>query len=265
MWQSPSVRQRLQSGQQQFGIFMNTCSPVVTEITAMAGFDVLLFDHEHGPGSVQDAIACMNAARGSNAECWVRVPNNDPVYPKNYLDAGAHGIMCPMISSAEEARRFVSYCQYPPHGIRGLAPAATRHSAYGYQRDEYLARVKDDLTILVQIETREAVENVEEIVAVDGVNVLFLGPIDLSASLGHLGEFNHPVVLDAMRRIEAAAKKAKKPLATLFMPGMDLRNLVERGYTMIIGGGDIGVIRVGMQGMMANLQKAAAEAGRQAA
>lgn len=262
MWQSPSVRQRLASGKQQFGLFMNTCSPVVTEIAARAGFDVLLFDHEHGPGSVQDAIACMNAARGSNAECWVRVPNNDPVYPKNYLDAGADGIMCPMVSTAEEARRFVSYCQYPPHGIRGLAPAATRHSNFGYTRDEYLKRVKDNLTILIQIETREAVENVEAIAAVDGVDVLFLGPIDLSASLGVFGEFNHPIMLDAMKRIEAAARKAKKPLATLYMPGMDVKNLVERGYTMLIGGGDIGVIRTGMQGTMAMLQKAAAEAQR---
>jgi 4-hydroxy-2-oxoheptanedioate aldolase len=264
MFQNPSVRKRLEGGQLQFGLFMNTNSPVVTEIAAKAGFDILLFDHEHGPGTVQDAIAGMNAARGSNAECWVRVPGNDSVYPKYYLDAGADGIMCPMISTKEEAERFVSYCRYPPHGIRGLAPAATRHSAYGYQRDEYMSRVKDDLAILVQIETVAAVENVDAIAAVDGVNVLFLGPIDLSASLGHLGEFNHPVVVDAMRRVEGAAKKSKKLLATLFMPGMDLNNLVSRGYDLIIGGGDIGVIRSGMQAEMSRLKKAAAEVKRAA-
>lgn len=265
MFQTPSVRKRVEDGKLQFGIFMNSCSPVVTEIAARSGFDILLFDHEHGPGSVQDAIVCMNAARGSKAECWVRVPANEIVYPKNYLDAGADGIMCPMISTAEEAARFVSYCQYPPHGIRGLAPAATRHSAFGFERDEYLARVKDDLTILVQIETKASVDNVEAIAAVPGVDVLFMGPMDLSASLGHLGEFNHPLVVEAFRHIEAAAKKAKKPLATLFMPGMDLKNLVERGYDIIIGGGDIGVIRVGMQGMMSTLQKAAAEVNKKAA
>lgn len=260
MFQTPSVRKRIQAGQLQFGLFVGSCSPVVSEIAAKSGFDVLLLDHEHGPGTVQDAIACMNAARDSKAECWIRVPGLDPVYPKQYLDAGADGIMCPMINSAQEAARFVSFCKYPPVGMRGLSPGATRHSAYGFQKDEYFERVDHDLSILVQIETVAAVKNVEEIAAVDGIDMLFLGPIDLSGSLGHLGEFDHPVVVDAFQRIEAAARKAGKPLATLYVPGMDLKNIIDRGYSLILGGGDIGIIRSGMQGTVNMLKKAQAEA-----
>jgi 2-keto-3-deoxy-L-rhamnonate aldolase RhmA len=260
MFGPTSARKKLESDQLQFGLFLNTVSPTVTEIAARAGFDILMLDHEHGPGTVPDAIACMNAARGSDTEIWIRVPGNDIVYAKQYLDAGADGIMCPMINSAEEARRFVSYCHYPPYGIRGLATGATRHSSYGYYRDEYLARVRDDLSVLVQIETVQAVEQVEEIAAVDGVNILFVGPMDLSGCLGHLGEYNHPLVLDAMRKIEAAAHKHNKVLGTLYMPGMDLQGLLQRGYKFILGGGDLGIIRTGMQGMVKSLHKAAEDA-----
>ncbi len=258
MFGTTSVRNRLEEGQIQFGLFLSSFSNTVTEIAARAGFDVLMLDHEHGPGTLQDAIASMNAARGSSTEMWVRVPGNDIVHAKQFLDAGADGIMCPMINSAEEARRFVSYCQYPPDGVRGLAPAATRHSSYGFYRDEYLARVKQDLAILVQIETVQAVENVDEIAAVDGVNLLFVGPMDLSGCLGHLGEFNHPLVVEAMKTIEAAALRHNKLLGTLHMPGMDLDGLIKRGYNFILGGGDIGVIRSGMQNLVKTLHTAAA-------
>ena len=262
MFGAISLRKRLESGKVHFGIFLNSGSEVVTEIAARAGFDALLLDYEHSPGDVANAVACMNAARGSGTECWIRVPGNDIVYAKKFLDAGADGIMCPMIHDANEARSFVSYCQYPPHGVRGLAPAATRHSSYGFWRDEYLRRVRDDLAVLVQIETKEAVDNCEEIATVDGLNIMFIGPMDLSASLGHFGEFKHPVVTEAIAHIEAVAKKHKKPLATLYMPGQDLQGMIDRGYSLIFGGGDIAVIRTGMQGMVANLRKMAADAGR---
>lgn len=257
-----SVRKSLESGKAHFGIFMNSESIVVTEIASRAGFDVLLLDYEHSPGGVESAVANMNAARGSGTELWVRVPSNDIANAKKFLDAGADGIMCPLVKDAEDARNFVSYCQYPPHGIRGMAPAATRHSSYGFYRDEYLKRVKDDLAILVQIETAEAVENAEEIAAVDGVSILFLGPMDLSTSLGCMGEFTNPKFLKAVERVENAAKKHNKPLATLYMPGQDLKGMLDRGYNLIFGGGDIGVIRTGMQNLAKDLRKLAADAGR---
>lgn len=257
-----SLRQRLSDGKAHFGVFLNSESIVVTEIAARAGFDVLLLDYEHSPGGVDSAVACMNAARGSGTECWVRVAGNQIEYAKKFLDAGADGIMCPMIHNAEEAARFVSYTQYPPYGARGLAPAATRHSSYGFYRDEYLERARDDLAVIVQIETKEAVDNVEEIAAVDGLNIMFIGPMDLSASLGHFGDFNHPVVTEAIAHIEAVAKKHKKPLSTLFMPGQDLQGMIDRGYNLIFGGGDIAVIRTGLQSMAGNLKKLAEDAGR---
>jgi 2-keto-3-deoxy-L-rhamnonate aldolase RhmA len=259
-----SLRKRLETnrGKPHFGVFLNSGSEVVTEISARAGFDVLLLDHEHSPGGVENAVACMNATRGSGVECWVRVPGNDIVHAKKYLDAGADGIMCPMIHNAEEAAKFVSYTQFPPYGVRGMAPAATRHSSYGFYRDEYLRRVRDDLAVLVQIETKEAVDNAEEIAKVDGLNIMFIGPMDLSASLGVFCEFKNPILTDAIAHVESVAKKHNKLLATLYMPGQDLQGMIDRGYNCIFGGGDIAVIRSGMQGMAANLRKLAADAGR---
>lgn len=257
-----SVRKRLEANQVEFALFLELGSVAATEIAGHAGYDVLLLDHEHSPNDFVNALHCMNAARGTAAECWVRIPGNDQAYVKRILDCGADGIMCPMINSADEARQFVSYCRYAPLGIRGCAPTICRYNSYGYRRDEYSRRVNEDLAIMVQIETGEAVENAERIAGVEGVNIVFIGPADLSNSLGLPGQFNHPTVASAFQRAEEAIKRSGKVLGTMLMPGQDLATLIQRGYDFIITGADLGIMRTGMENQAKMLRDTLTKVGR---
>jgi 4-hydroxy-2-oxoheptanedioate aldolase len=233
-------------------------SPIATELGGWAGYDVLMLDHEHSPADVMNAFHCMNAARGTGAEVWVRIPGNDADYVKKILDCGADGIMCPMVNTADDAARLVAACRYPPHGIRGFAPTLTRHTCFGFRREEYFRRVDEDLLIMAQIESREAVDNAEAIAAVEALHMLFIGPMDLSKSLGHTNEMSHPVVAEAIRHIEAAIRKNGKLMGTLLMPGGDLGALIDRGYTFILLGSDVGLLRTAMQSQVDGARRAAA-------
>jgi 4-hydroxy-2-oxoheptanedioate aldolase len=261
MFGEMSVRKRLEGGEVQIGIFMGMNSPTACELAGHAGYDVLVLDHEHSPGDHHDAIACMNASRGTRAETWVRVPDNDRAYIKRILDCGATGVMCPMVNSAEEAKRLVDACHYAPRGIRGFAPTVTRHTNFGYSREAYFARVEHDLMVMAQIESGEAVDRIEEIAAVNGIDMLFIGPMDLSNSLGLPGRLDHPTVADTIRRAEQAIQASGKILGTLATPRDDFGNLLGRGYSFIIGGVDIGVLRGGLEQQVRAL-RAAADAAR---
>jgi 4-hydroxy-2-oxoheptanedioate aldolase len=255
MFANPSARKRIRGGELLFGCFINTASPFSTMIAAQVGFDVVLLDHEHGPGDFHDARHCMDAAMGTGSEIWVRVPGNEQNYLKRILDCGADGIMCPLINTAEEARDLVRSCHYPPAGIRGVAPGFGRHTAYGTRREEYMNRVADDLTIMAQIESVEGVANVDAIAEVEGIDIIFVGPFDLSASLGHMGKFDHPDVVAAIDTIEAATKKAGKRLATLATPGRDAASLRKRGYGLVFSGSDVNFLRSTMENSIAALEE----------
>lgn len=258
-----SVRKRLEAKQVQFALFLELGSFAATEIAGRAGYDVVLLDHEHGPYDFVNAIHCMNAARGTEAESWVRIPGNDQAYVKRILDSGADGIMCPMINTPEEAKQFVASCRYAPLGVRGYAPTICRYNSYGYRRDEYSKRVNDDLAIMVQIETEEAVDNAEHIASVEGVNIVFIGPADLSNGLGFPGQFTHPIVAKAFQRAEEAIKRSGKVLGTMLMPGQDVGTLIQKGYDFIIAGAELGIMRAGMEAQVKMLKETLTKAGRQ--
>jgi 2-keto-3-deoxy-L-rhamnonate aldolase RhmA len=242
-----SVRVRLAARQPQVALFLALGSVAATEIAGHAGYDVLLIDHEHSPYDFENALHCMNAARGTAAEVWVRIPQNDQAYVKRILDCGADGIMCPMVNSAEDAARLVSYCRYAPRGVRGFAPTICRFNSYGYRREEYTKRIDHDLAIMVQIETQEGVDNADSIAAVEGVDIVFVGPADLSASLGIAGQFTHPNLAAAMAQVEKAARGAGKVLGTMLMPGLEAAPLIQRGYDFLIAGADLALMRNGME------------------
>lgn len=242
-----SVRKRLERGEVQIGVFLNLVSPIAAELAGWAGYDILVLDHEHSPAGVMDAFHAMNAARGTNAEVWVRIPGNDPHYVKKILDCGADGIMCPMVNTTDDAERFVSYCRYPPHGIRGFAPTLTRNTSFGFRREEYFRRIDENLSIMAQIETGEAVENAEAIASVEGLDILFIGPMDLAKSLGYENDMSQPSVTQAIAHIETVVRKAGKVLGTLLLPSQDPADLLDRGYTFLILGADIVVLRTAMQ------------------
>lgn len=208
--QTPSnpFKQALAERRKQIGFWLGLADPYSAEICAGAGFDWVVIDGEHGPQDLRTIVAQLQAVAGyPTCHAVVRTPSSDAVTLKQYLDLGAQTILVPMVDTAEQAQAVVRACRYPPAGIRGIGTA--RASRWGRYSD-YLHTSNDQLCLLVQAETKEALAQLEAIAAVEGIDGVFVGPADLAASLGYLGQPSHPVVqeavLDAFGRILAAGK-----------------------------------------------------------
>ncbi|MFD2207561.1 HpcH/HpaI aldolase family protein [Kiloniella antarctica] len=236
------LRYKLGKHHPAFGCWIDMFSPMATEIIAQAGNDCLMIDLEHGPGSVLDAIAQMQAARAYSSKNFVRVSHNSYAQIKRALDAGADGVMVPSISTAQEAKSVVEAALYAPKGKRGVASTIIRGADYGVKAIEYLETFNDEIMVICQIEDSEGVKNVAEIAATDGVDMIFIGPSDLSADLGYPGETDHPVVLSAIQEVEKAVKKAGKLLGIIPTPNRKAAALYEAGYDLVLDGGDIGFV-----------------------
>jgi 4-hydroxy-2-oxoheptanedioate aldolase len=195
-------------GRKQIGLWSHLCSNISTEILADAGFDWLLLDMEHSPNELPELLSQLQAMSRGTATPIVRPPWNDMVTFKRLLDIGVQTLLVPYVQTAEEAASAVSYTRYPPFGVRGYA-GAPRASGYGRVKD-YAHRCADEICLLVQVETVLGLQNLEAIARVEGVDGVFIGPGDLSAALGHLGNPKHPEVLaaidDAIARIRACGK-----------------------------------------------------------
>lgn len=202
-------KRALHAGRQQLGLWCSIPSPITAEAVGASGFDWLLIDAEHAPNDVPSILALLQATSRGTAHPVVRVPWNDPVMIKRVLDLGADTILVPMVQNAEEARAAVAATRYPPNGVRGFA-SNVRATAFGRMGD-YFTRHEQEMCVLVQVETMEALEQVEEIAAVEGVDGVFIGPGDLSASMGYLNQTSHPNVVaeieSAMLRILSAGNR----------------------------------------------------------
>ena len=240
---SKSPKSALMSGARQAACWINLFSPLAAEIVAQAGYDSVMIDCEHGPGSVMDVIAVMQALQGSGCAPLVRVPSNDMDWIKRILDAGAQGIMVPSVNSRAEAEAAVAACKYPPQGKRGMAATIVRASGYGADWRAYAKSANDEILVICQIESGAAVAAVEEIAAVEGVDMLFIGPFDLSASVGHLGEPDHPEVLEMIEQVEAAAKSAGKLLGSIPSEARPSRDLFQKGYGLVVADCDVVLLR----------------------
>lgn len=238
-----SFKVRLQAGQAADGCFLQMFHPIGAEIIAQAGFDSVLIDLEHGPGSVLDAIGLIHAVQASACAVLLRVEQNHPVPIKRALDIGLSGLMVPAVSTRAEAEACVSACRYAPRGNRGMAAPVVRATGHGASWKDYVAGGADELLLMCQIETPAGVENVAEVADTDGVDLLFVGPFDLSASLGHLGEPDHSVVREAIGKVERAAKAAGKLLGAIPTPGRTPEELYAAGYDLVVGGPDNGLLR----------------------
>lgn len=198
-------KRAIKAGQQQIGLWCSLSSHISVEILAGSGFDWLLIDTEHAPNELPMVYSQLQAAAGGTAHPIVRPQWNDPVIIKRFLDAGVQTFLIPYVQTEEEARQAVAATRYPPRGQRGFA-SASRASRFGRVKD-YYSRCEEEMCVLVQIETRLGLENLEAIARVDGVDGVFIGPGDLSAALGHLGNPAHPemqaVIEDAIGRIRA--------------------------------------------------------------
>jgi 2-keto-3-deoxy-L-rhamnonate aldolase RhmA len=239
----PSFKARLRAGRPAGGCFLELFSPLVAEIVAAAGYESVMIDLEHGPGSPLEVIALLQAIQGRDCAPLLRVETNHPVPIKRVLDLGLAGIMIPAISSPVEAQAAVAACRYPPRGVRGMAAPIVRATGYGASWEDYVAGGADELLVMCQIETAAGLEQVEAIAAVDGVDMLFVGPFDLSANLGHMGRPDHPEVRAAIARVEAAAKAAGRLLGNIPTPERDLAALFDAGYDLVIGDCDNQLLR----------------------
>lgn len=244
-----SFKEQLAQGRPLIGLWQALANPYAAEICARQGFDWLLLDGEHSPNSIESLLAQAQAIAAFPVECIVRVAFGEPVVIKQYLDLGLHSLLVPMVETAQQAADLVRACRYPPHGIRGVSSATSRGANFGQDVD-YLHSASERITLIVQIESRTGLDNVAEIAAVDGVDALFIGPSDLAASLGHLGNPLHPEVTAAIDRAYAAIAAAGKPAGIFALSPDHARASFAQGFAFASVGTDIGLLIRGAQDVL---------------
>jgi 4-hydroxy-2-oxoheptanedioate aldolase len=228
------------SGKTQLGCWSGLSSHITVEVLANAGFDWLLLDTEHSPNELPMVHSQLQAISQGSAHPIVRPAWNDTVIIKRLLDIGAQTLLIPFVQDAEEARRAVAATRYPPLGVRGYS-AAARASDYGRVK-EYAKRCEEELCVLVQVETPQAIANIEEIAAVDGVDGIFIGPGDLAASMGHIGNPKHPEVVAAIEQAIRRIKACGKPAGILSPDEGMAHHYIGIGSTFTAVGSDIGIL-----------------------
>ncbi|XP_058067728.1 uncharacterized protein LOC131217046 [Magnolia sinica] len=258
-----TLKTRLSSGETLYGIFLLGFSPTLAEIAGHAGYDFAVVDMEHGPGGISDALACLRALAATQTPAILRIPESSDVWAKKALDLGPQGIMFPMIDGPKSAKKAVSYCRFPPEGVRGSAHTVVRASKYGID-DGYLQNYQDELLIMCQVETEEAVKKIEEIAAVDGVDCIQMGPLDLSASLGYLWDPGHKKVREVLHGAEKKVLKTKGAFLAGFAMAHDSpEELRVRGYHMVSGAVDLGLFRAAAVDDVARFKKGLKEAQKE--
>lgn len=230
-----TLRARLLAGDLLVGTIATLPTPEVAEILAGLGFDWLFVDGEHAPMGVRDAQALLQAA-GPDCPCLVRVPIGDEVWIKKALDIGAAGVIVPQVHSAEQAEQVVRLCKYPPEGARGVGVA--RAHGYGSRFTEYLATANDQVAVVIQAESAEAVGNIDSIVAVPGIDAVLIGPYDLSSSLGQAGQVTHPVVTGAIAAIKESCQQAGVKLGVFGLDAAAVQPFIDQGFSLIAVGID---------------------------
>jgi len=226
------VKRMLKEGKKTSGAWLQIASPFTAEIMSRAGFDWLIIDMEHGPGDILSLVSQLQAMNGTDTCALVRTPWNDFVAIKRILDTGVHGLLIPYVNTKEEAEAAVRACRYPPEGIRGVA-GSPRAQGYGQNVQEYLKCAGDEI-LLIAVETPEAVANLDDILSVDGVDGIFIGPMDLASSMGYFCNPAQPQVQEVIRTIESKTLATGKVLATTTATWEGAQKLYERGYQMLM-------------------------------
>lgn len=228
-------RERLRGSETLIGTLLNLPSAAVAEILAAAGFDWLFIDGEHGAIDSAELVAILQAVERDIA-CIVRIPELGVGAIKRALDMGAAGILVPQIETAEEAARAVRLARYAPEGERGMGLARAHRYGFGFR--EYIERANRDIAVVVQAEHARAVDNIDAIASVEGLDAVFLGPYDLSASLGYPGEIEHPKVMEAIDHITRSCQARGMPLGYFGIDAAAVQPYIDRGYRLICAGVD---------------------------
>ena len=230
-----NFRSRLLAGETLIGTFASFSSPESAEILADAGYDWILFDAEHAPfepAQVQTLVQAID----HQCPCFMRIPTGDEAHIKKALDIGLAGIMVPQVNTPEQAEQIIRLSKYPPQGTRGVGLA--RAHRYGYCFQDYLEQANDEITIILQAEHIQAVENIRKIVEVPGIDAILVGPYDLSASMGKPGQVNHPEVIAAIELVTAACKDADISLGIFGLSDEAVSPYMEQGFNLIAVGVD---------------------------
>ena len=242
-----SFKRDLLAGKRLIGCWSSLANAITTEVLGIAGFDWILLDGEHSPNDVGTFIPQLMALKDSPSAPVVRPASNNEIEMKRLLDAGFYNFLVPFVESADEALRAVRATRYPPQGVRGVS-VSQRSNRYGTVPD-YFKSINDHICVMVQIESRAGVAAAKAISAVDGVDCIFVGPSDLAAGLGHLGNAGHPDVQQAIAAVFADAKASGKPTGILAPVEADARRYIEMGATFVGVGSDLGVFRAGTQAL----------------
>lgn len=242
-----SFKRDLRAGKKLIGCWSSLSNAITTEVLGVAGFDWILLDGEHSPNDIATFIPQLMALKDSASAPVVRPSSNNVVEIKRLLDAGFYNFLVPFVESVDEAKRAVSATRYPPQGIRGVS-VSQRSNRYGTVPD-YFKSINEHICVMVQIESRAGVAAARDIAALDGVDGIFVGPSDLAAGLGHLGNAGHPEVQAAMASIFADAKACGKPIGILAPVEADARRYMAMGATFVAVGSDLGVFRSATQAL----------------
>ena len=254
MKMTPDFRNRVLAGEFLAGTFLNLGSSLTAEMAGLAGFDWLMLDYEHGAGSEMTLLHQLQAVAATPAMGVVRIAANEPPRFKRVLDAGAHGVMIPYVSSAAEMKAAIAALRYPPHGQRGVAKL-NRAAAFGSDFDAYFARSHECIVSMPQIETLEGVQAVDEIAAVDGADVLFVGPLDLTSNMGISGNYSHPDFIAILKKVAASARRAGKAAGILALDPSHVGPWREMGYSVMALGSDGGGVNASLRANAALLKR----------
>jgi 4-hydroxy-2-oxoheptanedioate aldolase len=245
-------KRALKAGTPQIGLWSSLSSNYSVEVIAGAGFDWILLDTEHSPADLENLLTQLQAAAPYPAHPVVRVPWNDMVTMKRVLDIGAQSLLVPYVSTAAEAKSAVSYTRYPPAGVRGVA-GTTRATRFGRVKD-YAKRAHEEICVLVQVETEAALDSIEAICGIDGVDGVFIGPADLHASMGHTGEIANPKVKPLIDQAIRRIRKCGRAPGILTPSEADARHWLECGALFVAVGADVGILARGAEALAAKFK-----------
>ena len=238
--QRNAFKHAIAAGRLQIGLWSSLCSNIAAEIISESGFDWILLDTEHSPNEVPDLVQQLQAVQAGTATPIIRPAWNDAVLVKRVLDIGTQSVLIPYVQNADEARAAVAATRYPPQGVRGVSVAA-RASRYG-RTPGYLTKANDEICVLVQVETRAALSELDAIAKVEGVDGVFIGPSDLAASLGHLGNPQAGEVQKAIQQAVTRLKALGKPAGILTANEEEARRYIEWGFLFVAVGADVGLL-----------------------
>ncbi len=249
-----NLKKRLMAGEAVNGCWLNSGSAINAEIVGQAGFDWVTIDLEHGVGTENNLLHQLQALGGSKTVPIARVEALVRQRVSRMLELGAEGIIFPQIQNREEAEQAISFMKYPPRGVRGMA-TMFRAIDFGRTFESYYAGEMDDVLGVIQIETLGSLEHLDEIANIDGVDVLFVGPMDLSLALGNFRQFDHPKYIDTMKKINEAARKAGKATGVLMGNPGQYKGYYELGFRMLGCGSDSVFLSKGASNMVRDMNE----------